>query len=182
MLKIPRVASRSFFSALRDDMRTLADAAGIPQNTAEILKAGLKVGVKVFACMIAAHELHTHASRLLGEAAGEVKVFEGDEFDEATKHIRETAYNVGMQNGACVVWLHASQLHGFPVPAWVLEDIKRLSDAGQWHQGHVVMEPALPAQRGDVREGQADELPAHTGGDCTDCPRCRQEQAAGDAG
>jgi hypothetical protein len=148
-------------SKLRDFEANLRQAATIPPTTAGMIKAGLKTGAKVLACMIAAHELQTHAGRLLGQAAGEVAVLESDELAELKAAEWHSGYDVGMQNGACAVWLHASQLHGFPVPAWVLDDIKRLGDAGQWHQGTVVMEAYTPGQqpaRDDVDEGQADEV------------------------
>lgn len=148
-------------SKLRDFEANLREGAKIPPAVAGTIKAGFKVGVKVMACVIAAHELQTHAGRLLGEASGEVTVLESDELAELKADEWRSGYDVGMQNGACAVWLHASQLHRFPVPSWVLDDIKRLSDAGQWHQGPVVMEPPAAAQKprgGDVDEGQADEV------------------------
>jgi hypothetical protein len=158
MLRIPRAAGPGFFSALCDDVRKVAEAASLPSASASMVKAGLKVGIKVAACVIAAHELQTHAGRLLGEASGEIHVFEGDEFDETTKHLRENAYNIGTQNGALEAWLHASQHYGFPVPPWVIGEIKRLSDAGQWHGAPVVFEqPAAHVPAQGYRGGLVDE-------------------------
>lgn len=133
-------------------------------------------GVRVVACVIAANELHDHAAKIIGELKAELLdgPAQPDESRDSVTSAPEPSpaemYALGMANGACQAWLHASEHYGRRVPSWVLTEIQRLGEIGEW-RGPAVYIPAQHGEADDVDEGQAQEA------ELVD-----EDQAAGDAG
>lgn len=148
MREYPGIGKRGFLSLLRDDVRKAIGAIGLPAGGTEAVKVGVKVGAKVLACLVAAHELQTHASRLLGEAVGEIVIRERDEDEAAKESIRAASFERGRREAANE-YFESGRLLGHVegcawrrevVPVELQEQIRKLQAVNGWRGPVMVFE------------------------------------------